>query len=265
MENTNTHQQVVSITDSYHRTAELYIGYFKKFFGVAAIPAFITVVLGFSVEVSVIAGFARLTNVMDFFNTTNSHFIVSLLIVLTIALVQGIGVIAMTYMAVHYEHTAVHGAFEHALAFFWRFLGLGAVVLLASIVGLVVGFVVVVIIAIPIGIYSIDAMNTSFNTLTIIPLITSSLATSFFLFAPYSMIDNNSSITKALQHSIRLVRGHFWPVIIRFVLMYAILTICILALRLLAPVGNILFLLFISPLLVIYLSVLYQHMKSFKS
>ncbi len=264
MAKTNVHQQVIAISKSYHDSIEIYTKHFLKLMGVVLIPNLLTYFLIISLKASVVSSIAKL-GALEFFSFTNINFIVSLLLILTIVIVQALGVIALTYMVVHRERVAVLTAFEHSLEFFWRFIGLAIVLMVITGIGLLLGFLLVILIGSPLASYSLTALEYTFDWLMLIPVIISAIITTFFVFASYSIVDKNQSITKGLQHSFTLVRGHFIPVAIRVLLIYIITSLLFFGIQFIPHIGNIVSVILVAPFSVVYLYILYNDLVKFKS
>lgn len=265
MAKTNVHQQVIAVSKSYHDTVEIYIKNFIKLAGITLIPNLLTYFLLISLKASVISAAARLVNLGDFFSLTNVNFVVSLLLLATIAIVQIIGLVALTYMSVHHERVSILSSFEHSLEFFWRFVGLGIVLMLIAGIGLLIGSLFIILIGSPIASTSVESFNSVFGWLTFIPLTLSAILSTFFIFAGYSIVDKNHSITKGLQHSFHLVFGHFWPVVVRALLVYVVTTILLLAIQMIPQIGDTISVMLVAPFSVVYLFILYQDLTKIKA
>ncbi len=254
----NKHHEVISISTSYHDTAEGFVQHFVKLIGVTIIPHLISFLLFTAVSAATISSFAGLALEKSFFDLGNLNFDVSLILVLLIFVIQLMGAIALVYMVVDRERSTIHGAFEHSLRYMARFLGLALALLLGSAVGLALGAVIMIIFGAVLGFFSIELLNSVFPWLNGIVLSGAATIISVFLiFAPLSLIDNDSKVIASLKHSIALVRGHFWPIAFRLALLYLLVFILSFVLQFIPAVGNTLTVVVVSPFAVLYLYTLY--------
>lgn len=251
-----------SLTHSYHETAELFINHFGKFFGVTVIPGFITYLLGFSLKMSFFSSFFTLQSWQDFFSFGNIHFVVSAALLLTMTVVQGIGMIALFYMVVHHERVSVLASFEHALEFFWRFVGMGLVVMAVTIMGLVVGYAAVILLGAPLSSYSTDIFDALFSWLGLIPFFLSTILSSFFVFTGFCIVEDNMPVAKGLRTSFSLVRKHFWSAIAHLFVLYLFTGTLLFILNFIPGIGNLLGLICVIPFSVVYLYLLYTQFKN---
>ncbi|MBI2410862.1 MAG: hypothetical protein HYV32_03155 [Candidatus Kerfeldbacteria bacterium] len=251
MTKTNIHREVIAVSKSYHDTVALYGRSFFRFMGIAFIPTALTFVL-----INAFTLFALTT----YASGRMAYFIATMLVIVTIILIQVWAFIALIYISLHHETSTVAESFHHALHFFWRFVKLGLAVSGIFFLSFLAGYIVVGIIGIILGHFSLSVLNSTFDWLTLIPLGVSAVVSTYYLFAPFSIIDTHAGTIAALKHSRHLVRGHFWPTAIRVVLLYVVVGMFTYAFQYVPAVGSILSLLLVSPFSVIYLSVLYREL-----
>ncbi|MFH1425818.1 MAG: hypothetical protein ABIG66_00075 [Candidatus Kerfeldbacteria bacterium] len=258
----NSHHRLDSVSKTYHDSIELYIKRFLTLVGVALVPNLITYILILSLRASVISSIARLNEIQDYFSLSNVNLYIAFLIFAIIIVVYILGVIALTWTVINHEKATILGAFEHSLAYFWRFVAQSIALALITTAGLLAGYLIVALIGVVLGNFSVELINDWLGWLTLLPLLVSSIFSAFFLFAVYSIIDKDNSTTKALQHSFRMVRTHFWAVIVRVVLIYIFIYVLVFVLNLIPYVGNAFALLIVLPFAVVYLYVLYKNLDS---
>ncbi len=245
-----------SISKSYHDTFEIFVGSFGKFFGVIVVPALISTLLG----VAFIGTFLG-SVVLSVQNgeLPQEGLWVGVMVILTILVVQILGICALYYMTIHHQKISVLKAFEDSIAYFFRFIGYGLLFLLVSAVGIGLGSLVLGLVAgLILGASSGSPEVASLSWLSIIPTIGSAALTSLIIFTGFSIVDKNNSLAKGMRHSYRLVRAHYTPVVVRLALFYTVIGILTFLLTQLPVVGNLLSLLVLTPFTAIYLSVLYR-------
>lgn len=266
MSSLSSHHELISVSKSYHDTVEIYIRHFLKLIGVSLIPNLITYLLVISLKGSVISAFGRfVSDIGSFFQLTNINFIVTLLLLATMIIVQIIGIVALMYTAVHHERVSIMAAFEHSLEYFWRFVGIGIVLTCITIITFIVGYLIVLLLGIPIGRFSLDLLDASIGWLTLIPVLLSAVVSTFFVFVGYIIVDKNEKIVTSLQYSMKLVRGHFWPIALRLLTYYAFSFIILFALQFIPIIGNVVAVMTVAPFSVVYLYILYHDLLRFKT
>jgi len=257
---TVTQPRGIPVTQSYHDAATIFSTHALKIMSVTVIPSALVFFLSIAVQISIIASLTRATTLADVFAPTHISAVVTLLLLGTIVLVQTIGVIALLYTVIKHETVAIVDAFEHALGFFWRFAAVAFTTASIGVVGLFLGFIPVFIIGILLSKISIDTLSVTFDWIAFLaPAIGAALST-YFIFAPYILIDKNCSIRTALTESPRLVRGHFWATALRLLLYFSAAITVIFILNYIPLVGPLLSLLFVTPFTIVYIYTVYSHL-----
>jgi hypothetical protein len=262
---TTVSQREQSVTKSYHDASAIYGAHFLKFMGVTVIPAAVAYVLSMALKVSIIASLTHATGLSDIFLPEHISSAVTTLLIVTIIFIQTFGVIALIYTVTQHEKVTVLDAFEHALGYFWRFVVVAVATVLVGFLGLVVGFIPVAIIGVIVGVISIDALNVTYDWLTLIAPVVSAIFSTYVVFAPYVLIDKNTSIRTALRTSHQLVRGHFWSTAVRLLIFYSAIAVAIIVLQFIPLAGSLISLLTITPFTVVYLYTLYKHLEALRA
>lgn len=262
MEKQSSHHQLLSVSKSYHDTTELLSKHLWKFFGVVFIPSVLTYIAIAALVATVFYSITSLADIRDFFTFTNAFSLFAFFFVVLIVFIQIVGFIAMTHMTVHHGKSTVLDSFVESFNYFWRFVTLGIFITLIMAAGLVAGYLVVLFIGIIIGFLSLNLLTPAFDWLTLIPLVTSSIATTFFAFAGFSIVDKNYTTKQALAYSKQLVSGVFWPVGFRLLLLYGVLSVITYAFQFIPTIGGFLSLILITPFAIAYLFVLYSDLKN---
>ncbi|PIW36397.1 MAG: hypothetical protein COW24_05555 [Candidatus Kerfeldbacteria bacterium CG15_BIG_FIL_POST_REV_8_21_14_020_45_12] len=253
---TSSVKKMDPISKSYHDTLEIYVGSFSKFFGVSFIPALISFLLGVAF-IGNFFGSALLNSQSHDFSTEGIW--IGGLVLITIFVVQILGICALYYMTMHHERITVMHAFEQSVAFFLRFVGYGLVFVIVTATGTLIGSVVIGMIAgLALGMTSWTLNSGLFGWLSLIPAVLSAALTSFFIFTGFSIVEKNNSLKTALKASYDLVRSSYVTVVIRLTLIYTVAGILTFLLTRVPIIGSLLSLLIITPFSVIYLSVLYR-------
>lgn len=258
------HHDVIPITQSYQHAAEIFVHNIWKIVGAALVPNILTIILLLAFQRSFNALFVAFGARDSFAAMIFSPLLLMTLLFFTIIIVQLLGNIAVTYIVVHQERTGIVNAYEHAMEFFWRFVKLGVALFCITILGYLAGIFIMMIIGIVLGKFNIELVTDAFTWLSLLPVIMGSIVSIFFIFAGYDILDRDVNVMKGLSRSFHLVRGHLFAVLVRAGLLYAAVAVLVLALRLLPFIGNMIALIFIAPFSVLYLSTLYNNLKTLK-
>lgn len=265
MKTTETKQNIISISKTYHDSVEVYVQFFWKLTGVALIPNIITAMCIAAMFGSVAYSANTLEKASDLLAFDNGYSWTALLLIICIILTQAIGVVALAYMAVHHEKCSIKTAFKHSWEYLGRFVALAFAVMGLVIFGLLFGYLILMFVGIIVGALSLDLISPVYQWLNLIPQLISAGATTTIIFAAYSIVDLNNETRAAMKHSFSLVRNHFWGVALRVLLLYVVLQIVMYGLLFIPVIGNLIALLILTPFTVVYLYVLYKNLKSVHS
>lgn len=259
----SNHHDLISVSQSYHDSVAFSIKHFGKLLTVTLIPSLITVFLWLSFSESTIAALYQLPGADFFIGNVNGTLLIALGIFLVLIVVDVIGLISLLSMITSDAKMGVLQVLEHSLTYFWRFIGLGLTLFVVGLIGTVFGIILVAIVGLVLGLFSLDLVDSTFYWLdTILPSLGATFATVFFLFTKFIIVDKNSGLRAALQQSMQLVRRHFWPVVFRVLLLYIVTVVFSLGFQLLPQIGNFLALAIVTPFFFVYLMILYRDLSS---
>lgn len=255
----------ISIPQSYTQAFQIYKTHFVRLMSVALLTHVFTYILLFSLGVATLSSIFTISSVKELFSFTNPYMYITVLLLILMACIQLLGFIALTYMSVHYKETTVLGAFQHALEYMFRFILLALSIVGISIVGLIIGYIIVTMLSIVLWWFSPQALDSGFGWLTIIPVITSAVASTLFIFSTFILVESKKTVRQALSESLSLTRTYFWHIVQRILLLYFLLTFINISFSLIPKVGNFLFLVLITPFSVVYLYSFYRHLKTIQT
>lgn len=256
-----SHHDMMPIAESYQKTMTIFVHHVVKIIGVALVPNIFTLLLLLALQRSFAALVIALAARDPFLPIVISPLVLMVFLLLVIIIVQVLGNIALTYIVVHHERSGIMAAYEHAITFFWRFVKLGLAIFFVTILGYLVGILMMLVVGIILGKFNIELVTDAFTWLSILPVALAALFGTFFVFAGYSIIDRNVSVVEGLTQSVAMVRGHFSPVVVRVGLLYAVVGVVILALRLVPLLGDLLTLIVLAPFSILYLATLYHNVS----
>lgn len=263
-----THRRpMLSLKDSFITSYTLYKKMMWPLIAAVLIPSVITYILGIALKATSVASLARAETFTDLIAFTRLETYILLLFLVVMFIVQLMSIIAPIYLVLHHkkEDTSVVTAFERSAHYFGRFITFGVAALALMIFSLILGYVLYTLAAIVIGWVSLELLESSRAALELIPLLMSTLVPLFFLFVGFSIVDHDHSAREAIRDSVRLVRGHFWALVLRLAVMYSIAAIIVYALQFLPRFGNFVALTIVAPFTIVYISILYRNLHELKS
>ncbi|OGY85477.1 MAG: hypothetical protein A2233_04150 [Candidatus Kerfeldbacteria bacterium RIFOXYA2_FULL_38_24] len=264
MKNKNSHLNVTSISKSWHDSSEMFGKNFWQLVGLVLIPSVLTYLLGLAAYVAIIYSISSLNSFYELFYLNNFYSIVLFLCVILAVLCQMIEVIALTYFVIHYRTCNILDAFTHAWKYFLKFLGLGVAFVIIAGVSMLIGYLIVALIGIIVGEFSLELVGQTFSWINTIPIVITAAVSVYFIFAGLAVVDDKLGTLKSLKMSCRLVHGYFWPTALRVLLVYAVVSILTYALGFIPKIGTVIAVCTLTPFTMVYLSIIYQNLKTLK-
>lgn len=257
----NKHGQMISISKSYHDTLLEFGKNWVKIMLVAAIPQAVVYLLLLS------AGALGLNALTDFFEGAGvafnwSYLVLALVIVVVAMLVSFLGLIALYYMVIHHEEVSVGSAFEHSFKYLLPYSVQAIIAGVVAAIGTAAGYLLVSIIGTVTGLIAYEWLIPVFNVLSLIlPYAAGTAVSILFYFAGFSVIEKDEGGLAAIKHSVQLVRGHFWPVLVRGVLLTLVVLAISYVIGFIPYVGAALGILTLTPFSIIYVYILYKDLQ----
>lgn len=259
--------RMLSLKDSFEVSFVLYKKMMWPLIAAVLIPSLITLILGIALKATSVASLARAEQFTDVLSFTRLETYILILFLVVMFVVQLMSIIAPIYLVLHHEKedTSIVTAFERSAHYFGRFIVFGVAALALMIFSLLLGYMLYALIGIVIGWISLELLESSRAILELIPLLISTLIPLFFLFVGFSIVDHDHSAREGIRDSVRLVRGHFWALVLRLVVMYVIAAIIVYALQFLPRFGTFVTLTIVAPFTIVYISTLYRNLHELKS
>lgn len=256
----NKHSQMMSISQSYHDTLLEFGKNWVKIMLVAAIPQAVVYLLLISATVLGVSAFGSLLTAGGEFNW--SYIILAGVIIVVGLFVALLGLISLYYMIIHHEKVTVGEAFEHSFKYLWSYMVQAVIAAILSAGGTAVGYLIVSIVGTVFGLFDSELLTPVFNILSyFVPYVTGTAVGIFFYFAGYSVIEKGEGGIAAIKHSYQLVKGHYWPVLVRGLLLTGVVVAIGFVLNLIPYIGAVLSVLTLTPFSVIYVYTLYKDVE----
>ncbi len=215
--------------------------YFLELLFAVSLPLIVTYLFAWTTSGMYINKINAITNyqqLLDLFSLQSGINYFAIIAVLVIAVTSLIGLISAPLVAVKHKDLTIRTIFPETLKYFWSFLGFAVLASVAYIIFFLIGSIINIIIAIVIGLFSVDLLNqwqAYFGT--VIPTLFTLIAVMLLVFGPYVLIDKHEGPWHAVITSIELVFKHFWGILIRLFVMLIPLTVIVLLLQFVPIVG----------------------------
>lgn len=253
---------MISISEAYHKTVDILKEHWRLFLIISLIPNILTFVMTVSARISFIGWVAQFQSA----TVVSTQLGVTTLLVIGVIFIQFAQLIALVFAVEHIKASVTAGvAYIQASKYIWKMVFLIIAVGLAILVALLAGYIAVILLSLPVGLISIEAMNSAFVILTIIPTITGILPVFFYILAPYYIIDQNADVRESMRWSYTHVKKHFWKMLLHILLLFVFVSIALAIINRIPRFGYIISLTLSTPLTVIYLHTLYTHLKEASS
>lgn len=255
------HHQIISVTDVCYQSWKTFIQHFFKFIFVTAIPLVVSYIFLWSTMGSFVFSVKTLPDPSQIFSASSGFIYFSIIAFVIITITQIWGTIAMLVATIYINDIKISEIFFRSLNYFWSFVILGILLLAITSIGMIAGYIIVMILGAIIGLFGQTVLNSAYVYLNIIPAMTGIVTAIFLIFAPYFLIEAKATPWTAVRKSYRLVKAYFLPIIIRLLIIYAFITTITFLLQFIPYVGQALAVFIYAPLLSIYLCALYLDLK----
>lgn len=249
---------MISIANTWQDTWQIFSEHFFKFLFVSAVPLVIVYLFSWSTVGSFLVSIKTLSDPRQIFSLSSGFIYFAVVAVVIIGIIQIWSSIAVLVTVTNHKSVKFTEIFTKSLEFFWSFILMSILLGLIIILGMLVSYVVVTILSIIIGLFSLGILNQYFILTDILPTILTAILGVFLIFSPYFLVDAKTNAWVSIRKSIRLVKGFFWPIAIRLIIAYAMLSTISFICKFIPYVGYYIALLICIPTLAIYTFVLYK-------
>lgn len=210
---------VHSLTASFHRAAYFFEHNFPQIIFAIAFPTVVSLLIfwtGIGVTVAQlnqISTFQELTALFSWGSPTTYMLFMMGLVLFGLNI---IGLIAGPLVMVNHERMKVTEILPKSISYFFAYLRLSILVVLALLALYIVVYLLIIIISTIVGFIDFNYLEPTFNTLAaILPNAAIILMALLFMFAPFALIQHNQGAYHALATSVVLVRLNFWHIVLR--------------------------------------------------
>jgi hypothetical protein len=265
----SSHHQVLSVTDTLLVTLRQYGRHILLLGPVAILPQVVAVVLLLVLGLTVLQSFVHLENIYQLFNLSNQYSIAAIALLVLVLLVEVWGVMALIHAVLQLSTTApastsVRSAFVQSLSAAPAFIGWGIVTICAIVTGYIIGFIPLFLLETVIGVFAHNSLSTVVGLLDQLLTVGAFITTIYIVFTSGILLDKKTTLFAALRESIRLVRGHFWPLTIRVVFGVGLLYVLGYLIQFIPWFSELATWVLLAPLSTIYIVVLYRDLQTLK-
>lgn len=249
-----------SITASWHEAWTIFRGRFWTFVALAIFPQIFTSGAVYLLSSVILGDIKASGSLAQAFSPGNPIVYVLIAATLLLFVLQIFAAVAVIVAATKRGHIGLMQAYDEARHSVWSFFVVGILTTVLALVAVVVGYVVIALLtAILIALHVPDT-SAWFNSLTIIPYALSLLVIARYILAGVAVVLEKKSAVEALRRSTELMRGHYWHIVLRVLLVYAVIFAVIFGAGFIPYVGGLLAAALSIPFGVIYTFVLFEEL-----
>jgi hypothetical protein len=249
---------MLSITNTWQDAWQILIEHFFKFIFVSAVPLIIVYFFSLSTVGTFLVSIKTLSDPRQIFSLSSGFIYFAIVAIVIIAIVQIWSSIAVIVTVVNHRNIKIGEIFLKSLGFFWPFILMSILIGLIVTLGMLASYLLVTLLSIIVGLFNLGILNRYYIISDYLPGILTAVLSVFLIFSPYFLVDAKINAWVAIRKSFRLVKGFFWPIAIRIIIAYAILSTITFILKFVPYIGYYLAILINIPILAIYTYVLYK-------
>lgn len=249
---------MISIANTWQDTWQILTEHFFKFLFVSAVPLIIVYLFSWSTVGSFLVSIKTLSDPRQIFSFSSGFIYFAVVAIVIIGVIQIWSSIAILVTVANHRSVKLSEIFSKSLEFFWSFILMSMLIGLIIMIGMLISYLLVTMISIIIGLFSLGILNRYYIISDFLPSIFTAIISVFLLFSPYFLVDAKTNAWVAIRKSFRLVKGFFWPIAIRLIIAYAMLSTISFICKFIPYVGYYLAILICIPTLAIYTFVLYK-------
>lgn len=215
----STTQPFQPLSHSFHRSFYFFEHYFPQLLFAVALPTIISLIIFWTgvgvtlIQLNTITSIDELAQLFSWGSPTTYMFFMMAIVLFCLNI---LGLIAAPLVMVEHERIRISEIVPRTLPYFFAYLRLGVLVVLTMAVLYVISYLLITIISSVAGFIDVNYLDSTFSILAkIIPNVAIVLMAIFFMFSPYVLVQQNKGAYHALMTSARLVRLHWWPIILR--------------------------------------------------
>lgn len=250
------------ITKSWHDAWGAFKGRFWTFVALAVLPQLVTTGIIFIMS-NIVLGDAKAGGLLaETLAPTNVIVYVVAATGILLFLLQIFAAVALVIAATVHGQIGIMSAFDQARHYVIPFFISSVLNTVMSLVALVVGYMLVAMLTAIL--VAVNVLNTAawFDWLSIIPYVLSLLVLAKFIFAGVSVVVEKKGALAALRRSAELMKGVYWHVVLRLLIVYVILFIIIFAAGYIPYIGGLLAAALAIPFGVLYLYTIFEELRA---
>lgn len=249
------------ITKSWHDAWTAFHGRFWTFVGLAVLPQLVTTGAVYLLS-TVVLGDIRASGLADAISPTNILLYVLMATAFLLFLLQIFAAVALVIAAKQHGQIGIIQAFDEARHYVIPFFFSSFLNTLLSLVALVVGYIIVAILTAILVALNVPSTAAWFDWLSIIPYGLSLLVLAKYIFAGIAVVVEKKGAIAAIRRSSELMKGVYWHVVLRLLIVYAVLFTIIFAAGFIPYIGGLLAAALAIPFGVLYLYTIFEELRA---
>lgn len=249
------------ITKSWHDAWTSFHGRFWVFVGLAVLPQLVTTGAVYLIS-TVVLGDVRVSGLVEAVSPTGILFYVLIATAILLFILQIFAAVALVIAAKQHGQIGIMQAFDEARHFVIPFFFSNVINTILSLVALVVGYIIVAILTAILVALNVPSTAVWFDWLSIIPYGLSLLVLAKYIFAGVAVVVEKKGAVAGIRRSAELLKGVYWHVVLRLLIVYVILFIIIFAAGFIPYIGGLLAAALAIPFGVLYLYTVFEELRA---
>lgn len=249
-----------SITYSWHEAWAIFYKRFWNFVALAIVPQILTTGAVFLLGAVLVGDIKASGSLAQALSPTNVILYVLLASILLLFILQIFAAVAIILAVTKRGHIGFIQAFDEARHFVVSFFLTGILTTTLGLVAIVIGYIALALLTTALVALRVPNTAVWFEALSVVPYALFTLVTARYIFAGIGVVTEKKSAISALKRSAELMRGHYWHIVLRLLLVYSILLLVIYGAAFIPYVGGLLAAALAIPFGVIYTFVLFEEL-----
>lgn len=250
------------ITKSWQDAWATFRGRFWTFVGLAVLPQLVTTGVIYLISTIVLGDIRASGLLAETLSPSNVILYVVIATAVLLFVLQIFAAVALLVAAKHHGHIGIMQSFDEARHYAVPFFLSSILNTLLSLVALVVGYVIVAILTAILVAANIPNTPAWFDWLSLLPFALSLLVLAKFIFAGVAVVVEKRGALASIRRSAELMKGVYWPVVLRLLVVYVVLFIIIFATGYIPYLGGLLATTLAVPFGILYLFTLFEELRA---
>lgn len=250
------------ITKSWHDAWSTFHGKFWLFVGLAVLPQLVTTGAIYLVSSIIVGDINASGNLANTFSPSGIILYVVIGTAIVLFILQIFAAVALMIAAREHGKIGIMQAYDEARHYVFPFFLSSVMNGILSLLALIAGYIIIAFITAILVAANVSNSAVWFDWLTIVPYMLSLLVLAKFIFAGVSVVMEKKSALAGIRRSAELLKGVYWHVALRLLIVYAVLFMIIFAAGYIPYIGGLLAAALAIPFGVLYLFTIFEELRA---